>query len=120
MEDALIEVATMHHFAGIDLITDRIPDETTILAFRHLPEENDLGAQIFEAVKAHLKVNSMARKQGTIIDATLIAAPSSTKNEKGERSRDAPDQERQPVVYRDVAAGPRSGRSTSGWIARQV
>ena len=55
MEDALIEVATMRRFAGIALITDRIPDETTILAFRHLLEENDLGAQIFEYVKAHLR-----------------------------------------------------------------
>jgi len=85
MEDALIEVATMRRFAGIALITDRIPDETTILAFRHLLEQNDLGEQIFEAVKAHLKANGMAMKQGTIIDATIIAAPSSTKNEKRER-----------------------------------
>ena len=85
MEDALIEVATMRRFAGIALITDRIPDETTILAFRHLLEENDLGEQIFDAVKAHLKANGMAMKQGTIIDATIIAAPSSTKNEKRER-----------------------------------
>jgi IS5 family transposase len=85
MEDALIEVPTMRRFAGIDLTSDRIPDETTILAFRHLLEKHDLGDQIFVAVKAHLKANGMAMKQGTIIDATLIAAPSSTKNEKGER-----------------------------------
>ena len=85
MEDALIEVPTMRRFAGIALITDRIPDETTILAFRHLLEQNELGEQIFEAVKAHLKANGMAMKQGTIIDATIIAAPSSTKNEKRER-----------------------------------
>jgi IS5 family transposase len=78
MEDALIEVATMRRFAGIALITDRIPDETTILAFRHLLEKHDLGEQIFEAVKAHLKANGMAMKQGTIIDATLIAALIST------------------------------------------
>jgi IS5 family transposase len=85
MEDALIEVATMRRFAGIALITDRIPDETTILAFRHLLEQNGLGDQIFEAVKAHLNANGMAMKQGTIVDATIIAAPSSTKNEKRER-----------------------------------
>lgn len=78
MEDALIEVATMCRFVGIALISDRIPDETTILAFRHLLEQNDLGEQIFEAVKEHLKANGMAMKQGTIIDATIIAAPSST------------------------------------------
>jgi transposase, IS5 family len=85
MEDALIEVPTMRRFAGIDMISDRIPDETTILAFRHLLEKNDLGQQIFEVIKAHLKANGMAMKQGTIIDATLIAAPSSTKNKKKER-----------------------------------
>jgi len=85
MEDALIEVPTMRRFAGIDMISDRIPDETTILTFRHLLEKHDLGQQIFEVVKAHLKVNGMAMKQGTIVDATLIAAPSSTKNEKKER-----------------------------------
>jgi IS5 family transposase len=85
MEDALIEVPTMRRFAGIDLISERIPDETTILGFRHLLEKHDLGKQIFETVKAHLKANGMAMKQGTIIDATLIAAPSSTKNRKGER-----------------------------------
>jgi len=85
MEDALIEVPTMRRFAAIELITDRIPDETTILAFRHLLEKHDLGDQIFEVVKAHLKANGMAMKQGTIIDATLIAAPSSTKNENKER-----------------------------------
>ena len=85
MEDALIEVPSMRRFAGIDMISDRIPDETTILAFRHLLEQNDLGEQIFEAVKAHLKANGMAMKQGTIIDATIIAAPSSTKNKNRER-----------------------------------
>jgi len=78
MEDALIEVPKMRRFAGIDLISFRIPDETTILSFRHLLEKHDLGKQIFETVKAHLKANGMAMKQGTIIDATLIAAPSST------------------------------------------
>ena len=85
MEDALIEVVTMRRFAGIALSADRIPDESTILAFRHLLEKNDLGLQIFEAVKSHLKTNGMAMKKGTIIDATIIAAPSSTKNEKRER-----------------------------------
>ena len=67
MEDALIEVPTMRRFAGIALISDRIPDETTILAFRHLLEQNNLGEEIFEAVKAHLKANGMAMKQGTIV-----------------------------------------------------
>jgi IS5 family transposase len=78
MEDALIEVPTMRRFAGIDMISGRIPDETTILTFRHLLEKHDLGQQIFAVGKAHLKANGMAMNQGTIINATLIAAPSST------------------------------------------
>ena len=52
----------MRRFAGIALISDRIPDETTILAFRHLLEQNNLGEEIFKAVKAHLKANEMAMK----------------------------------------------------------
>jgi IS5 family transposase len=85
MEDALIEVPVMRRFAGIDWIGERIPDETTILAFRHLLEKHELGRRIFDTVKAHLKAKGMAMKQGTIIDATLIAAPSSTKNKQAER-----------------------------------
>ncbi len=84
MEDALIEVATIRRFAGIELISERIPDETTILAFRHLLEKHDLGQQFFETVKARLKQSGTAMKQGTIIDANLISAPSSTKNKTGE------------------------------------
>ena len=83
--DTLIEVATIRCFAGIDLISDKIPDETTILSFRHLLEKHDLGQKIFETVKSHLKQRGMAMKQGTIIDATLISASSSTKNKTGER-----------------------------------
>jgi IS5 family transposase len=105
MEDALIEMATMRRFAGIALISDRIPDETTILAFRHLLEQNDLGEQIFEAVKEHLKANGIAMKQGTIIDATIIAAPSSTKNEKRERDSEMHQtKKRQSVVPRHESA----------------
>jgi len=77
MEEALIEVPTMRRFAGIELISDRIPDETTILTFRHLLEKYELGEQIFETVKAHLSYRGMTMRQGTIVDATLIAAPSS-------------------------------------------
>jgi transposase, IS5 family len=82
MEDHLIEVPTMRWFAGIDLISDCIPDETRILPFRHLLEKNDLGEQIFEIVKAHLSARGMTMRQGTIVDATLIATSSSTKNKE--------------------------------------
>lgn len=75
----------MRRFAGIELISDRIPDETTILTFRHLLEKHELGARIFETVKAHLNARGMTMRQGTIVDATLITAPSSTKNKAGKR-----------------------------------
>ena len=78
MEEALIEGPTMRRFAGIDLISDRIPDETTILTLRYLLEKHGLGEQVFETVKAHLSERGMTMRQGTIVDATLIAAPSST------------------------------------------
>ncbi len=64
MEVALIELPTMGRFAGIDRISSRISAESTILAFRHLLEKHGLGDQILEAVKAHLKLNGMAMKQG--------------------------------------------------------
>ncbi len=69
MEDALIEVPTMRRFAAIDLISERIPNNTKIHAFCHLLERHDPGMKILETVKDHLKANGMAMKQGTIIDA---------------------------------------------------
>jgi IS5 family transposase len=83
MEEALIEVATIRRFAEIDLISDKIPDETMILSFRYLLKKNELGKEIFDVVKAHLMQRGMAMKQGTIIDAKLISAPSSIKNKTG-------------------------------------
>lgn len=78
----------MRRFAGIDLISDRISDEVTILSFRYLLEENKLGEQIFETVKSYLNERGLAMKQSTIIDATLIASPKSTKNKDGKRHPD--------------------------------
>ena len=85
MEDALIEVPVLRRFAGIDWIGERDPDETMILAFRNLLERHELGQQIFDTIKAHLKAKGMAMKHGTIINSTVIAAASSTKNQQGER-----------------------------------
>lgn len=85
MEEALIEVPTMRRFAGIERISDRISDETTILTIRHLLERHELGEQMFETVKDHLSTWAMAMRQGTILDANLIAAPSSTKSKEGKR-----------------------------------
>jgi IS5 family transposase len=75
----------MRPFAGMELISDRIPEETTILTFRHLLEKHGLVEHVFETFKARLNEKGMTMRQGTIVDATLIAAPSSTKNREGKR-----------------------------------
>ena len=84
MEEALYEIASLRSFAGLDL-REPIPDETTILNFRHMLEESDLSEDIFKQVNALLTRKGLLLKRGSIVDATIIAAPSSTKNEKGER-----------------------------------
>jgi IS5 family transposase len=84
MEEALYEIASLRAFARLSL-SEPIPDETTILNFRHLLEENDLAADIFAAVNKHLQRKGLLLKKGSIVDATIIAAPSSTKNAEGAR-----------------------------------
>jgi IS5 family transposase len=83
MEEALYEIASLRAFAGLGL--EAIPDETTILNFRHLLEASDLAEDIFKQVNAHLARKGLLLKRGSIVDATIIAAPSSTKNSTGER-----------------------------------
>jgi len=85
MEDWLYAVTPVRQFAGLELGVDAIPDETTILNFRHLLERHGLQEQIFEQIKAELDGKGLLLKEGTIVDATIIAAPSSTKNEKKQR-----------------------------------
>jgi IS5 family transposase len=85
MEEELYEIASMRQFAGLSLAQGSVPDETTILNFRHLLERHDLAREIFDAVKAHLQDAGLLLRQGTIVDATIIAAPSSTKNSTGQR-----------------------------------
>jgi transposase, IS5 family len=80
MEDALYDSESMRRFAGIDLTTDLVPDETTILRFRHLLEKHQLAEQLFGEVRALLEEKQLLLKSGTIVDATIIAAPPSTKN----------------------------------------
>ena len=84
MEEALYEIVSMRRFAGLSL-SDAIPDETTILNFRRLIETNELAPRIFDRVNAHLSRKGLLLKRGTIVDATIIAAPSSTKNASHER-----------------------------------
>ena len=84
-EDSLYDIEPMRRFAGIELAEDTIPDETTILRFRHLLEQHRLTEAIFGEVRSLLEERRLLLKAGTIVDATIIAAPSSTKNEKSER-----------------------------------
>src|SRR5450432_693968 len=84
MEEALYEIAPMRQFARLTL-TKPIPDETTILNFRRLLEENELAPEILARVNALLTRKGLLLKRGSIVDATIIAAPSSTKNAEGER-----------------------------------
>jgi len=80
MEESLYDSESIRRFASIDAMIDVIPDETTILNFRHMLEEHDLTKQIFEKTKQYLSEKGLMLREGTIIDATIISAPSSTKN----------------------------------------
>ena len=85
LEDALYDSQAMRNFAGIDLGSEAVPDATTLLKFRHLLEAHDLGRAIFSEVNALLGEKKLLMREGTLIDATIIAAPSSTKNARRER-----------------------------------
>jgi len=84
-EEALYDMDSMRRFAGFDLARDAILDETTILNFRHLLEKHDLTDAIFVSVRDYLEDKKLLLRGGTIMDATLIAAPSSTKNKAKKR-----------------------------------
>lgn len=84
-EETLYDSEAMRCFAGIELGDDRIPDETTILNFRHLLERRGLTEAIFAEVNAHLADKGITLRSGTLVDATIIGAPSSTKNKAGAR-----------------------------------
>lgn len=85
VEEALYDSLSMRNFVGIDLGREGAPDETTVCKFRHLLEAHDLGKQLFEEVGRHLQANGMKVSTGTIVDASIINAPSSTKNREGKR-----------------------------------
>lgn len=85
MEEALYDTPMFREFAGLDMGEDHLPDESTILRFRHLLEQHQLSLQILATVNATLAAKGLLLKSGTVVDATLIAAPSSTKNSSGER-----------------------------------
>ena len=85
MEEALHDIPLYREFARLDAGITRLPDESTILRFRHLLEEHQLGQQILATVNARLMERGLMLKSGTVVDATLISAPSSTKNSTGRR-----------------------------------
>jgi IS5 family transposase len=85
VEEALYDSAVMRSFVGIDLGREPVPDETTVCKFRHLLEQHQLGGQILEAVNLHLQSQGVRITTGTIVDATIIHAPSSTKNREQKR-----------------------------------
>jgi len=85
VEDALYDSCALRDFCGINLAKESVPDATTLMGFRHLLEDNQLPQAILKEVNHLLKERNLLMSQGTLIDATLIAAPSSTKNEKHER-----------------------------------
>ena len=85
VEEALYDSRAMRHFVGIDLGHEPVPDETTICKFRHLLEAHQMGEQLFARIREHLVKHGLQVSRGTIVDATIIAAPSSTKNRTKER-----------------------------------
>jgi IS5 family transposase len=84
-EDALYDSESIRRFVGVDLSDDAVPDESTILRFRHLLEQHELTAAMFAAVRAMLEQKGILLKGGTIVDATILHAPTSTKNATGTR-----------------------------------
>lgn len=87
-EEAIYDRNSFQKFLNIDLLADTVPDETTILNFRHLLEEHGLQKEFFAVVQRILEEKHLLMKSGTIVDATIIEAPSSTKNEEKKRDPD--------------------------------
>ncbi len=90
VEEALYDSAALRQFVGIDLGQEPAPDETTVCKFRHLLEEHQVGGKMLEAVNLHLEQKGIRISRGTIVDATILQAPSSTKNR---------DQQRDPEMH---------------------
>jgi IS5 family transposase len=124
VEEVLYDSQAMRGFVSIDLGREPVPDETTVCRFHHLLEAHDLGRRLFDEVQRHLAAKGLKVTTGTIVDATIINAPSSTKKcRQGRRSRDASNQERKPVVLRHEGAPwrrqPHQGNPRSGGDAGQ-
>lgn len=113
LEDALYDSQALRSFAGIDLSVEAVPDATTLLKFRHLLEAHDLTRAIFAQVSALLSERKLLMREGTIVDATIIAAPSSTKNAAQARDPDMHQVKKGNQWYfgmkANIGADPQSG-----------
>ena len=112
-EEVLYDICSMRAFAGLELGHDAIPDETTILNFRHLLERHELTKAVFAAVSELLEARGALLRGGTIVDATLIAASPSTKNEAQKRDPEMRSSRRQPVVLWHEGTHQRRAKSGS-------
>jgi IS5 family transposase len=90
VEEALYDSRALQQCVGIDLGREPVPDETTICKFRHLLEAHELGKQLFARIGTYLAAPGLTVSRGTIVDATIISAPSSTKNRQKERDPEMP------------------------------
>lgn len=88
MEEAIYDRNSFQKFLRLDLLQDRVPDETTILHFRHLLEKHNLGKKIFKLISDHLSKKGFLLREGTIVDATIISSPKSTKNKDKKRDEE--------------------------------
>ena len=119
VEEALYDSLSMRRFVGIDLGREPVPDETTVCRFRHLLEEHELGRRLFEEVHRHLEASGIKVAKGTIVDATIISAPSSTKNADQARDPDMHQTKKGNQWYFGMkaisasTAGPRSSTPSS-------
>ena len=118
MEDALYEIESMRRFAGLRL-SGALPDETTILNFRHLLEKHNLGKAILQEVNRYLERKGLLLREGTIVDATILSAPTSTKNQSGKRDPEMHrDQERDDSLVTaksDIAAWQKTPIACRYW-----
>jgi IS5 family transposase len=102
MEEALHDIPLLRRFAGLDAFEDVMPDESTILRFRHLLEQHQLAVAIFAEVNAVLTEKGLSMKRGSVVDATLIAAPSSTKNQDKQRDPEMSQTKKGRVARRHI------------------
>ena len=120
MEESLYETTILRQFAGLNL--DRIPDETTILNFRRLLEKHDLAAGILGVINGYLGDRGLMLRQGTIVDATIIHAPSSTKNKDRKRDPEMHSTKKGNQYYfgmkAHIGVDAESGWYTA-WLARR-